>query len=121
MLAINTYPCPASTCAFEVQLLGPVRLGLLPSNCLKRVMMKQSVTFNTQSGRVWMGSETRHVGPLEAGKTVKLLLCLASRKFRIYEDGRKVMTGDVPALLARAEKVYFYVELLGSGCVRVLK
>lgn len=31
------------------------------------------------------------------------------------------MTGDVPGILAKAEKVYFYVELLGSGCVKVLK
>lgn len=38
-----------------------------------------------------------------------MLLCLASRKFRIYVEGKKIITGDVPGMLARAERVYFYV------------
>jgi hypothetical protein len=103
-LAINTFPCPASACDFEVQLVGAARLGLVCSNSLRRVVVKQSITLNTASGRLWVGPESHRVtASMEAGSRVRLLVCLASRKFRIYVDGRKQVTADVPALLARSK------------------
>lgn len=54
-IAINTYPCPPETCVFEILLEAKAKLGLVSSNDIKMVALKQSVTLSTKTGKLWIG------------------------------------------------------------------
>jgi hypothetical protein len=68
---------------------------------------------------MYVGRERYELGGMETGSKVRMMLCVATRKFRVYVNGEKRITCDFPPTLHGT--VYFYAELLGTGCVKILR
>lgn len=120
--AINSQPCPQSTCDLEVLITsGKVRLGIVSDNALRSIVLRNSITLCTKKSRLKVGEESFGVREAPAGTKVRLMVCVSTRKFRVYINNTKEKTCDFPAALLRAPRIYFYVELLQAGCVRILR
>jgi hypothetical protein len=121
--AINAIPCPQSTCDFDVLITqGTVRVGVIDDNSLKRIVMKNTITLCTMKKRLKIGEEYVKIETeLGVGSRVRLMVCVGTRKFRLYINEEKEITCDFPDELFRSGRVYFYVELLHSGSVKILK
>lgn len=84
--AINTYPCPQSTCDFEVLITsGTVRLGIVDDNSLKKITMKHSISLCTMKKRLKVGEDYFKISnDIPANSKIRLMVCVSTRKFRVY-------------------------------------
>lgn len=83
--AINDIPCPQSTCDFEVLITsGTVRLGIVNDNTVRKIIMRNSITLCTMKNRLKVGDEYFALREVGAGTRVRLMVCVSTRKFRLY-------------------------------------
>lgn len=78
-------------------------MGLVTNNQLRRVPLTHSITLHSEKQQLRVGACRQRVAArMEAGSRVRLMVCVATGKFRVYVDGHKQATADFPPHLASA-------------------